>query len=146
MKSVDNSCSKSNPGACPAGELTEKHGKIRIGTRQSSFSRKIYMDTSMPMIHFTTKRKLFVVIFHPDKPDTIVGCAQIRKVRRGNRSWKSSLGVARDLSTVYCRRENESTKYMIEFRPQNCTNGRCNQEIMPGFIMALDVSSWNVGV
>ena len=79
-KQGDNACSKTSPENCAAGDMTEKHGKIRVGARQSPFSRKIYMDSQLPMIPYTGKRKLFVVIFHPDKPDTIVSCARVQKV------------------------------------------------------------------
>lgn len=73
-------CSKSDSESCAAGEMTEKHGKIRVGARQSIFSRKIYKDASLPPIPYGGRRKVFVVVFHPDKPDTIVGCARIQKV------------------------------------------------------------------
>lgn len=73
-------CSKTDTESCAAGEMTEKHGKIRVGARQSIFSRKIYKDASLPPIPFGGRRKIFVVIFHPDKPDTIVGCARVQKV------------------------------------------------------------------
>ncbi|ODM91430.1 Superoxide dismutase [Cu-Zn] [Orchesella cincta] len=73
-------CTKTDSESCAAGEMTEKHGKIRVGARQSVFSRKIYKDATLPPVPYGGRRKIFVVIFHPDKPDTIVGCARIQKI------------------------------------------------------------------
>ncbi|CAG7838672.1 unnamed protein product [Allacma fusca] len=80
MKQGDTACSKTSPESCAAGDLTEKHGKLRVGARQSPFSRKIYMDSTLPMISYTSKRKLFIVVFHPDKPESIVSCAHVQKI------------------------------------------------------------------
>jgi hypothetical protein len=74
-------CTKSDPDGCAVGEMTEKHGKIRVGARQSAFSRKVFKDPTLPAIPYGGRRKIVVVVFHPDKPDTIVGCGAIRKVR-----------------------------------------------------------------
>ncbi|OXA38086.1 uncharacterized protein LOC110862045 [Folsomia candida] len=74
------SCSKKAQDSCAAGEMTGKHGKIRVGARQSSFSRKVFMDSSLPAIPYGGRRKIVVVIFHPDRPDNIVGCAAIQKI------------------------------------------------------------------
>lgn len=76
------SCSKSSPESCAAGEMTGKHGKMRVGARQSAFSRKLLMDPELPAIPYGGRRKIVVVLFHPDRPDNVVGCAPIRKVQR----------------------------------------------------------------
>lgn len=84
------------PENCAVGEMTGKHGKMRVGARQSSFSRKVFLDSSLPAIPYGGRRKIVVVVFHPDRPDTIVGCAPIQKVKYINvilvlpiGSWRS---------------------------------------------------------
>lgn len=66
---------------CPQGMLGRRHGTLRVGTKRSRFSKKLYVNTDLVLPEFTGPRDVFVGVMDNTHPDHIYGCAKMRKLK-----------------------------------------------------------------
>lgn len=76
----DTNCTTTNHQFCKKGDLMKKHGRITIGAKQSRYTRKVTFDAHLPMPDLDGSRHLYVAIYSPDSPSTILSCAKINEV------------------------------------------------------------------
>ncbi|KAG1649777.1 Cell surface superoxide dismutase [Cu-Zn] 6 [Nymphon striatum] len=72
-------CSESSHKACKVGQLTGKHGGVKIGSTNSRNSRKFFVDTHYPIIDFEGIRSTFVVVYGNDLK--IMACGKISIIK-----------------------------------------------------------------
>jgi Cu/Zn superoxide dismutase len=77
-------CSQENPERCPAGNLTGKFDRVRVGKQESMFTKKYYSDQtlSLPPDLDGSSRSLYLAVFDPDHKDSFYACAQIHTLSR----------------------------------------------------------------
>ncbi|XP_066945953.1 uncharacterized protein Rsod [Macrobrachium rosenbergii] len=85
---------KCDDNGCPQGLLTNTHGKLRIGSKRSRFSRKFYTDTKFALPDLTGPRRLYLAVMGALHPDHLWDCAKLREIEpKVGRAVFSSLGV-----------------------------------------------------
>ncbi|XP_023224241.1 uncharacterized protein LOC111625338 [Centruroides sculpturatus] len=71
----DTNCSNTNHKECKVGDLTKKHGKVVVGSGNTRYSKKFFIDTNLPLISASGSRNLYVVLYEKDNSYRIKACA-----------------------------------------------------------------------
>ncbi|XP_063614256.1 uncharacterized protein LOC134787421 [Penaeus indicus] len=66
---------------CPMGSLSHAFGELRVGTRRSRFSRKMYSSTDFVLPDLSGPRKLYIAVMGALHPDHLWACAKMREVK-----------------------------------------------------------------
>ena len=74
-------CSPESPGNCKQGDLTSKHGMVPVGKKQSMFTKKFLLDSSLQLPDLGSSRSIYLTLFDTEHPDSFLACAQIRLLR-----------------------------------------------------------------
>ena len=74
-------CSEESPGNCKQGDLTSKHGMVPVGKKQSMFTKKFLLDSSLQLPDLGSSRSIYLTLFDTEHPDSFLACAQIRQLR-----------------------------------------------------------------
>ncbi|XP_037782115.1 uncharacterized protein LOC119578625 [Penaeus monodon] len=72
---------KCNDESCPMGSLSHAFGELRVGTRRSRFSRKMYSSTDFALPDLSGPRKLYIAVMGALHPDHLWACAKMREVK-----------------------------------------------------------------
>ncbi|XP_071538692.1 LOW QUALITY PROTEIN: uncharacterized protein [Panulirus ornatus] len=81
-------------GKCPLGDLTNSHGLLKVGSRRSRFSRKLYSSTKMVLPNLSGPRKLYLAVMGTLHPDHLWACAKLREIKpKSARAIFNSNGV-----------------------------------------------------
>ena len=72
-------CSQNAPDKCRGGDLNGKFGKIRIGKKESMFTKKYYTDVNLGQMKTDLEGPLsiFLVIHDADHSDSFFSCNQV---------------------------------------------------------------------
>ena len=76
-------CSTASPEKCRAGDLHGKFGSVRIGNRESMFTKKYYTDLNSSKLKKDLEGPLsiFLVIHDEEYSDSFYSCTQIKLLR-----------------------------------------------------------------
>ncbi|KAK7069333.1 hypothetical protein SK128_014470, partial [Halocaridina rubra] len=89
---------KCDDEGCPLGQLTHTHGKLRVGSSRSRFSRKFYAATNFLLPELSGPRKLYLAVMGSLHPDHLWDCAKLREIKpKMARAVFSSLGVSGEI-------------------------------------------------
>ncbi len=62
-------CSEKNPGKCREGDLTGKFGEVKVGKRESMFTKGYHSDLNLELPEYATKKRaLFLVVYDHEHP------------------------------------------------------------------------------
>ncbi|GAB6022615.1 hypothetical protein CHUAL_006711 [Chamberlinius hualienensis] len=76
----DGNCSSTNHAHCKRGELTKKHGQVPVGAKRSRYSRRVTIDTNLPLPDLEGPRFLYVAIYNPSTKNQVLSCAKITPI------------------------------------------------------------------
>ena len=74
-------CSEEHPENCREGDLTGKFGQVRVGKRESMFTKGYHTDLHLELPELEGRRSLFVVVYDEDHEDSFLACARIRDIK-----------------------------------------------------------------
>lgn len=78
------SCSKDDPDQCEEGNLSGKFGNLKVGKRESIFTKNYLTDLNLEMPELSGPRTLFLVVFNKDHPESYFACSKIREIKTKN--------------------------------------------------------------
>ncbi|RWS31303.1 uncharacterized protein B4U80_11343, partial [Leptotrombidium deliense] len=78
----DKLCSTDNHEHCPVGDLTRKHGKITVGATNNRYSKKVFVDTNIPLVELESSRNIYLVLYEKDNPKRVMSCTELNLVHR----------------------------------------------------------------
>lgn len=74
-------CSKDSPQKCKEGDLTSKFGAVRVGQRESIFTKSSYTDSSLMLPESEGPRSVYLVIYDEEHEGSFLSCARMRLIR-----------------------------------------------------------------
>ena len=75
-------CSKTEQGKCSQGDLMRKFGKVKVGQRQSMFSKSYLTDLNLNLKgDVSGPRSLFLVLYDNEHEDSFLSCTKIREIK-----------------------------------------------------------------
>eukprot|EP00095_Tigriopus_kingsejongensis_P007890 snap_masked-scaffold720_size106930-processed-gene-0.10 protein:Tk07890 transcript:snap_masked-scaffold720_size106930-processed-gene-0.10-mRNA-1 annotation:"hypothetical protein L798_15715" len=73
-------CSEEEPEKCQEGDLKGKFGEVKVGKRESMFTKSYHTDTDIELPELEGSQAMFLVLFDPDHQDSFFACAKIRDI------------------------------------------------------------------
>ncbi len=74
-------CSQKSRAKCKEGDLTGKFGEVKVGKRESMFTKNYHTDLNLALPEFGSgRRALFLVLYDQEHPDSFLACARVRPV------------------------------------------------------------------
>lgn len=70
-------CSKENPDNCKGGDLTGKFGKVKVGKKETMFTKKYMRDSNLRLPEMKGSRSLYLALFDPEHENEFFACAEI---------------------------------------------------------------------
>ena len=113
----DSKCAKTNHDSCRMGDLTGKHGQIRVAGQGKS-TRTIFTDLNLPLSVLEGSRSLFLVIYEltgslktnsNEKSLSILSCAQIKSVNSRTIEASFNMDGVRGSVRMFQRHQTEPT-------------------------------------
>lgn len=75
-------CSEQEPAKCREGDLTGKFGTVRVGRRESMFTKSHFTDLNLELPELEGRaRSLFLVLYDEEHPETYLACSKIRDIK-----------------------------------------------------------------
>jgi Cu/Zn superoxide dismutase len=75
-------CSNDEPQKCREGDLAGKFGTVKIGRRESMFTKSYFHDPNLELPELEgTARSIFLVLYDEGQPDSFLACAKVREVK-----------------------------------------------------------------